>query len=67
VLAEIHRVDCSTTDVSDLTDLPYWDLWADLRLAGRTGEWDLDDVTEKAMRVGHEAFVGQALERLSGA
>ena len=49
----------------DFTDLPYWDLWADLRLAGRTSEWALDASTEKAMRAGHEAFVAQALEQLS--
>jgi aminoglycoside phosphotransferase (APT) family kinase protein len=49
----------------DFTDLPYWDLWADLRLAGRTSEWGLDATTEKAMRAGHEAFVAQALAELS--
>jgi aminoglycoside phosphotransferase (APT) family kinase protein len=49
----------------DLTDLPYWDLWADLRLAGGTSEWGLDASTEKAMRAGHEAFVAQALAELS--
>jgi aminoglycoside phosphotransferase (APT) family kinase protein len=49
----------------DITDLPYWDLWADLRLAGRTSEWGLDATTEKAMRAGHEAFVAQALRQLS--
>jgi aminoglycoside phosphotransferase (APT) family kinase protein len=49
----------------DFTDLPYWDLWADLRLAGRTSEWGLDATTEKAMRAGHEAFVAQAVEQLS--
>jgi aminoglycoside phosphotransferase (APT) family kinase protein len=49
----------------DFKDLPYWDLWADLRLAGRTSEWGLDATTEQAMRAGHEAFVAQALEQLS--
>jgi aminoglycoside phosphotransferase (APT) family kinase protein len=58
-----HRYAANATDV-DLTDLPYWDLWADLRLVGRTGEWGLDDVTEKAMRTEHEGFVLQALEKL---
>lgn len=48
----------------DFTDLPYWDLAADLRLAGRTAEWGLDDATEKRMRAGHEAFVTQALAKL---
>jgi aminoglycoside phosphotransferase (APT) family kinase protein len=49
----------------DFTNLPYWDLWADLRLAGRTSEWGLDEITVKAMRAGHEAFVAQALEEVS--
>jgi aminoglycoside phosphotransferase (APT) family kinase protein len=49
----------------EFTDLPYWDLWADLRLAGRTSEWGLDATTEKAMRAGHETFVAQALEQVS--
>lgn len=48
----------------DFTDLPYWDLWADLRLAGRVTEWGLDDATVRAMRAGHEAFVSQALKKL---
>jgi aminoglycoside phosphotransferase (APT) family kinase protein len=58
-----HRYQACAAEV-DLTDLPYWDLWADLRLAGRTTEWGLDDATTKAMRVGHEAFVAQALAKL---
>ena len=49
----------------DFTDLPYWDLRADLRLAGRVAEWGLDPVTEEAMLAAHEAFVAQALETLS--
>jgi aminoglycoside phosphotransferase (APT) family kinase protein len=56
-----RRYAANARDV-DLSELPYWDLWADLRLAGRTGEWGLDDVTEKAMRAAHEWFVVQALE-----
>ena len=48
----------------DFTDLPYWDLWADLRLVGHMAEWGLDDVTEQRIRAGHEAFVAQALEQL---
>jgi aminoglycoside phosphotransferase (APT) family kinase protein len=49
----------------DFTDIPYWDLWADGRLAARIADWDLDDATAEAMRAGHEAFVAQALEKLS--
>jgi aminoglycoside phosphotransferase (APT) family kinase protein len=48
----------------DFTDLPYWDLWADLRLAGRIAEWGLDAALEEEMRAGHEAFVEQALAKL---
>jgi aminoglycoside phosphotransferase (APT) family kinase protein len=48
----------------DFADLPYWDLWADLRLAGRTAEWGLEPAREAAMRAGHEAFIAQALARL---
>jgi aminoglycoside phosphotransferase (APT) family kinase protein len=49
----------------DLTDLPYWDLWADLRLAGRIGEWGLDDAAETAMRAAHLDFVARAFAMLS--
>jgi aminoglycoside phosphotransferase (APT) family kinase protein len=55
----------STVTAVDFTDLPYWDLWADLRLAGRTTEWGLDEVTERAMRAKHETFVAQAFDKLS--
>jgi aminoglycoside phosphotransferase (APT) family kinase protein len=48
----------------DFTDLPHWDLWADLRLSGRMSEWGLDEATERAMRAGHQAFVAQALAKL---
>lgn len=33
-----RRYESSATHV-DFTDLPYWDLWADRRLAGRTAGW----------------------------
>jgi aminoglycoside phosphotransferase (APT) family kinase protein len=59
-----RRYESSATAV-DFSDLPYWDLWADLRLAGHMAEWGLDDVTEQRMRAAHEAFVAQALARLS--
>ena len=49
----------------DFTDLAYWDLWADLRLAPRIGEWALGGAAEEAMREAHETFVAQALSRLS--
>ena len=64
-LEEFTRRYESAATAVDCTDLPYWDLWADLRLAGRTSEWGLSDDTERAMRAGHEAFVAQALDELS--
>jgi aminoglycoside phosphotransferase (APT) family kinase protein len=59
-----RRYESNATAV-DFSDLPYWDLWADLRLAGHMAEWGLDHVTEQRMRAAHEAFVAQALEKLS--
>lgn len=49
----------------DLTDLPHWELRADLRLSPRIADWGLDEATERTMRAGREAFVAQALERLT--
>ncbi|MDQ3893153.1 MAG: phosphotransferase [Actinomycetota bacterium] len=48
----------------DFAHLPYWDLWADLRLVPRIGEWGLDDETERTMRERHALFVTQAFDRL---
>jgi aminoglycoside phosphotransferase (APT) family kinase protein len=53
----------SVTSV-DLTDLPCWDLWADLRLAGRIAEWGLDEAKQAEMRAKHETFVAQARAKL---
>jgi aminoglycoside phosphotransferase (APT) family kinase protein len=49
----------------DLTDLPYWDLWAGVRLRAHMAEWGLDNGTATAMRAGLEAFFAQALEDVS--
>lgn len=49
----------------DLTNLPYWDLCAALRPAGKLGTWGLDAATEKAMRADHQWFVTQAFMRLA--
>jgi aminoglycoside phosphotransferase (APT) family kinase protein len=49
----------------DMTDLPYWDLRADLRLTPRITEWGLDDTTEKVMRERREMFVTRSLEQLA--
>lgn len=48
----------------DLTALPYWDLCAALRPAGKLSTWGLDFETEKAMRKKHKWFVEQALAHL---
>ena len=49
----------------DYTDLAYWDLFADLRLASRISTWGLDRDSEERMRDRHRFFVAQALSRLA--
>jgi aminoglycoside phosphotransferase (APT) family kinase protein len=49
----------------DLTYLPYWDLCAALRPAGKIAEWAADEQREKSMREGHRWFITQAFDRLS--
>jgi aminoglycoside phosphotransferase (APT) family kinase protein len=49
----------------DLADLPFWDLCAALRPAGKLAGWGLDPATENAMRERHRWFVDQALGRLA--
>jgi aminoglycoside phosphotransferase (APT) family kinase protein len=66
-MEDFTRRYASTMSEIDMTDLPYWDLWADLRLAGRVSEWSLEESAERAMRAGHEAFVSQALDRIANA
>lgn len=48
----------------DLSNLPYWDLCAALRPAGRLGVWAPDAAAEARMRELHHLFVAQALDRL---
>jgi aminoglycoside phosphotransferase (APT) family kinase protein len=48
----------------DGTDLPYWDLAADLRLTPRLDEWGLDTKTGNTFREQRESFVASALDRL---
>lgn len=57
----------------DFTHLPYWDLVASLRPAGRLDEWAVGwpelgrpDIDERTMREGHRWFVAQAFEKLPG-
>jgi aminoglycoside phosphotransferase (APT) family kinase protein len=49
----------------DLTPLPYWDLFAALRPAGRLAEWAGSEAREREMRKAHRLFVAQAMEGIS--
>ena len=49
----------------DLINLPYWDLCAALRPAGRLGDWAADAAAEARMRERHRLFVAQAFARLA--
>ncbi|MFN8440343.1 MAG: phosphotransferase [Caldilineaceae bacterium] len=46
----------------DFTNLPYWDLRAALRPAGKLSSWGLDAETEQRMRTAHHAFSEEALQ-----
>lgn len=48
----------------DWRNLPYWDLCAALRPAGKLHAWGLETAVEKAMREKHGWFVTQALAHL---
>ncbi len=48
----------------DVSCLPYWDLIAALRPAGKLSQWGLDPQTEQTMRARHKRFVDQALQAL---
>ncbi|MGE5561646.1 MAG: phosphotransferase family protein [Chloroflexota bacterium] len=48
----------------DYSTLPYWDLCAALRPAGRIGAWGLAAAAERRLRELHRSFVGAALSRL---
>lgn len=49
----------------DVADLPYWDLCAALRPAGKLSSWGLDEAVRRAMREKHRWFVGRALQQLA--
>jgi aminoglycoside phosphotransferase (APT) family kinase protein len=49
----------------DLAHLPYWDLYAALKPAGRLATWGLETSVEQAMRERHRMFVEQALSQLT--
>jgi aminoglycoside phosphotransferase (APT) family kinase protein len=48
----------------DLRGLPYWDLYADLRLTSRLGEWGLDPALERELRARAVGFRESALHEL---
>lgn len=52
---------------SDLSydNLPFWDLYAALRPAGKMADWGLDDVTLNKLQAGHKDFVDQAIAKLT--
>ncbi|MEZ4555340.1 MAG: phosphotransferase [Caldilineaceae bacterium] len=50
---------------STQTHLPYWDLCAALRPAGKLSSWGLDAATARTMRDQHRWFVTQALAKLN--
>jgi aminoglycoside phosphotransferase (APT) family kinase protein len=49
----------------DFTDLAYWDLFADLRLAPQLSAWGLEPAAEEVMRDQHRLFTAQAFSRLT--
>jgi len=49
----------------DFTDLPYWDLWAALRPAGKLSEWAGDEETAQVMREKHRLFLSRAYAELA--
>jgi aminoglycoside phosphotransferase (APT) family kinase protein len=48
----------------DYSNLPFWDLCAALRPAGKMASWGLDNATLHKLQVGHKEFVEQALAML---
>lgn len=48
----------------DLTNLPYWDLYAALKPAFQLSEWAANPEAEANMRAHHHRFVAQAFEAL---
>ncbi|AKG37756.1 hypothetical protein VK70_13590 [Paenibacillus durus ATCC 35681] len=53
----------SMMTVLDFTNLPYWDLFAALRLS-KFPDWGLEQVTENTMRKKHKWFVNQTLHAI---
>ncbi len=51
---------------SDLSDLPYWDLYRGLRSATAISGWGLEKEAERKMREQYLVFISNAFEQLSG-
>jgi aminoglycoside phosphotransferase (APT) family kinase protein len=49
----------------DFSTLPYWDVYAGLRLGVHLHEWGLPDITEAAMREQYESFIEDALQQIA--
>lgn len=64
-MQEFTRQYTSRTSV-DLTNLPYWELAAALRLCGKLSDWGLGPDVEATMRQRHAWLVGRSLELLTG-
>ena len=48
-----------------IESLPWWDLWAALKLCGRLSGFGLDAVTERRWRAKHRRFVDEAIANLT--
>ncbi|MDP9471812.1 MAG: phosphotransferase [Chloroflexota bacterium] len=48
----------------NMSNLPYWDLWAALRPSSTISGWGLDAATEQRMSERHQLFVSRALDEL---
>jgi aminoglycoside phosphotransferase (APT) family kinase protein len=49
----------------DYSNLPYWDLCAALRPAGKMASWGLDEITLHKLQMGHRRFVDTAIQKIS--
>lgn len=56
---------CRADAALDFTDLPYWDLVAALRAAGKLGQWGLDPSLQQRMTEQTRWFIAQAIAGLT--
>jgi aminoglycoside phosphotransferase (APT) family kinase protein len=66
-MREFTRAYTSLRRDLDLTQLPYWDLYADLRLATRIPDWSAEPASQRSMRTAHRWFIRQAFAQLAAA